>query len=284
VSAVVRDRKGRFVQNLDKKDFVVAEAGQPRRILDFRAQSDGPVKVALLFDISGSMRVGTKSVDARVAAKQIFSSLKRGDEAAVFTFDTRLDRVTKFTSDTAALIAALDHVEPPYGQTSLYDAVAETARVVAGEGPGGGHVPQRCAVVVVTDGIDTHSRLTTGQVSTIASEIDVPVYIVAVMSTIDDPRDVGAGIGEGGGLTDLARWTGGELFTASAPAHASVAARQIVDVLRHQYLLAFEASNLPGWRPVEVRARGRDLIVRARAGYTVGSTGDPTAVGLQTRK
>jgi VWFA-related protein len=281
VSAVVRDRKGRFVQNLDRKDFVVAEGGQPRRILDFRAQSDGPVKVALLFDISGSMRVGSKSVDARQAAKQIFSSLKQGDEAAVFTFDTRLDHVTRFTSDTALLIAALDHVEPPYGQTSLYDAVAETARVVAAEGPGGGHVPQRCAVVVVTDGIDTHSRLTTGQVSTIASGIDIPVYIVAVMSTIDDPRDVGAGIGEGGGLTDLARWTGGELFTASAPAHASIAARQIVDELRHQYLLAFEASSLPGWRPVEVRARGRDLVVRARAGYTVGSAGDPTAVTLE---
>lgn len=283
VSAVVRDRKGRFVQNLNQKDFTVAEAGQPRRILDFRAQSDGPVKLALLFDISGSMRVGAKSVDARQAATQLFSSLKSGDEGAVFTFDTRLDRVTKFTSDTAALIRALDHVEPPYGQTSLYDAVAETARVVAAEGPGGGHVPQRSAVVVVTDGIDTHSRLTTGQVSTIASGIDIPVYIVAVMSTIDDPRDVGAGIGEGGGLTDLARWTGGELFTASAPAHASVAARQIVDELRHQYLLAFEASSHPGWRPVEVRARGRDLVVRARAGYTVGSTGDPTAVSLATR-
>src|SRR5215213_1588416 len=113
VSAVVRDRKGRFVQNLDQKDFSVAEAGQPRRILDFRAQSDGPVKLALLFDISGSMRVGTKSVDARQAARQLFSSLRPGDEAAVFTFDTRLDHVTRFTSDTKALIAALDHVEPP---------------------------------------------------------------------------------------------------------------------------------------------------------------------------
>src|SRR6476469_1145647 len=60
VSAVVRDRKGRFVGNLERKDFIVAEAGQVRPILDFRAQSDGPIKLALLVDISGSMRVGSK--------------------------------------------------------------------------------------------------------------------------------------------------------------------------------------------------------------------------------
>jgi VWFA-related protein len=272
VSAVVRDRKGRFVGNLEKKDFIVAEAGEPRRILDFRAQADGPVKLALLFDISGSMRVGSKAVDARQAALHVFSALRPMDEAAVFSFDTRLDRVTKFTSDVSSLKAALDHVEPPFGQTSLYDAVAETARAVAAEGPGGGRLPQRSAVVVLTDGIDTRSRLTSEQVSAIASSIDIPVYIVAVMSVIDDPRQAVSVTAEvqNGALANLSRWTGGELFIASAPAHASVAARQIVDELRHQYVLAFEASSRPGWRPLEIRARDRELTVRSRAGYTVG--------------
>ena len=86
VSAVVRDRKGRFVENLERKDFVVAEAGQPRPILDFRAQADGPVKLAMLFDISGSMRVGTKAVDARQAARHVLGALRPGDEAALFSF------------------------------------------------------------------------------------------------------------------------------------------------------------------------------------------------------
>jgi VWFA-related protein len=273
VSAVVRDRKGRFVANLAKQDFIIADGGEQRPIVDFRAQSDGPVKLALLFDISGSMRVGSKAVDARQAARQLFSSFRPTDEAAVFTFDTRLQRVTDFTSDVSALDAALDHVEPPYGQTSLYDAVADTARAVSAAGAGTGDIPQRSAVIVLTDGIDTRSRLTSDQVSAIASGIDIPVYIVAVMAAIDDPRQSGAGRTDtGGALENLARWTGGELFTASAPAHASVAARQIVEELRHQYRLAFEASTRPGWRPLEVRARDRDLIVRARAGYTVGGT------------
>src|SRR5204862_4599629 len=188
VSAVVRDRKGRFVENLERKDFIVAEAGQSRPILDFRAQADGPVKLAMLFDISGSMRVGIKAVDARQAARHVFGALKPGDEAALFSFDTRLDRVSPFTSDLAALESGLDHVQSPYGQTSMYDAIAETAKMVAAEGPGKGRVPQRSALVVLTDGVDTRSRLTSEQVSTIASTIDIPVYIIAVVATIDDPR------------------------------------------------------------------------------------------------
>ena len=271
VSAVVRDRRGRFVGNLEQADFVIAEGGEFRKILDFRAQSDGPVKLALLFDVSGSMRLGNKAVDARQMARHLFSALKAGDEAAVFAFDTRLVRVTGFTPHLSSLETALERVEPPFGQTSLYDAIAETARAVALEGDDG-QVQQRSAIVVLTDGIDTRSRQTAEQVSSIASGIDIPVYIVAVMSQIDDPRREG-GTQPPSALTNLARWTGGEFFSASAPAHASVAARQIVEELRHQYLLAFEASTRPGWRPLEVRARDTDLTVRARAGYRVEDVG-----------
>jgi Ca-activated chloride channel homolog len=273
VTAVVRDRKGRFVRDLNVKDFVVAEAGEPRRILDFRADTDGPVRLALVYDVSGSMRVGNKAVDARQAARHLFGALRSSDEAALFEFDTRLQRVTPFSSDFSAIDSALDHIDPPYGQTSLYDAVAETARVISDENKGAGaRLPTRTAVVVLTDGVDTHSLLKPEQVSGIASAIDLPVYFLAVMAGVDDPRNAvtGAATELETGLGSLARWTGGELFTASAPAHASIAARQIVNELRHQYVLAFEASARPGWRPLEVRARDKDLIVRARAGYTAG--------------
>jgi VWFA-related protein len=272
LSAVVRDRKGRFVAGLESKDFTVLEAGEPRRIVDFRAESDGPVKVALLFDISGSMRLGSKGVDARQAARHLFSALRLTDEAALFVFDTRLERVKGFTSDFASLDAALDHVDPPYGQTSLYDAVAQAAREVAEAGRGAGRLPQRSAVVVMTDAIDTRSLLTPEQVTTIASTIDVPVYVVAVMASVDDPRESPDGpVTEiSSAVRSLSQWTGGELFTVSAPAHASIAARRIVDELRHQYVLAFEASSHNGWRPLQVNARNNKLVVRARAGYNAG--------------
>ena len=81
VSAVVRDKKGRFVPHLSREDFIVVEGGERRPIVGFNAEADGPVKVAVLFDISGSMRVGTKAVDAQQAARHLFSSLKQGDRS-----------------------------------------------------------------------------------------------------------------------------------------------------------------------------------------------------------
>src|SRR5262245_27254839 len=69
VSAVVRDKKGRFVSDLSRDDFIVTEGGVRRQIVGFQSEADGPVRVAVLFDISGSMRVGTKAVDARQAAR-----------------------------------------------------------------------------------------------------------------------------------------------------------------------------------------------------------------------
>ena len=271
VTAVVRDRKGRFVRDLNRADFLVAESGRQKPIIDFRSESDGPVKLALLFDISGSMRVGTRAEDAKQAARHLLGALRPRDEAALFAFDTRLDPVHGFTSDVTSLLSAMERVDRPYGQTSLYDAIAETAQAVATGREG--VLLQRRAVVVLTDGVDTRSRLQAAQVTSIASEIDVPVYIVAVMAAVDDPRNTGRE--EDGALRSLAHWTGGELFITSAPAHASITARRIVDELRHQYVLAFEASPNPGWHPLEVRAKDRNLIVRARAGYSAGGAANP---------
>ena len=103
VSAVVRDKKGRFVPHLSREDFIVVEGGERRQIVGFNAEADGPVKVAVLFDISGSMRIGTKAVDAQQTARQLFSSMKSGDEAALFAFDTQLQKVSGFTTDFKGL-------------------------------------------------------------------------------------------------------------------------------------------------------------------------------------
>jgi len=285
VTAVVRDKKGRFVSDLSRDDFMVMEGGERRPIIGFNQEANGPVRVAVLFDISGSMRVGTKSVDAKQAARHIFSSLQAGDEAAMFAFDTQLDKVAGFTRDFKGLEGKVDNIEQPFGQTSLYDAIAETAKVVAATATSEGRVPQRTAIVVITDGIDTKSRLTAPEVSGIASSIDIPVYIMAVMSPVDDPRNNDYGTGAmSSGLTDLARWTGGDIFIAIAPAHTSIAARQIVAEMRHQYMLAFEASSRTGWRPLEVKAKDREHVVRARSGYTAGGGTTPSADTVQRDK
>jgi VWFA-related protein len=268
VTAVVRDNKGRFVQNLTLRDFEVFDGGIPRRISEFRKDT-GAISVALLFDVSGSME--GRLADARDAARHVLSWLDReDDEAAVFTFDTRLSEVTPFTTGLQSLPKKLD-VLTPFGATSLHDAIDETADKLTSR------AGLRRAVVVFTDGNDTASRLTPEQVSAAASAIDVPVYIVAVVSSIDNPTSDNSVMLNrksplSGPLADLAAWTGGHLFVSSVPAERSATARQIVDELRQQSLIAFESSGRPGWQPLEVRARGKDLTVRARSGYFAGQS------------
>lgn len=268
VAAVVRDKRGRFARNLKKEDFIVLEGGSRREIVDFRSDDTSPVRVALLFDVSGSMRIASRVEESRQAARHLLSALRLGadaDEAAVFSFDMNLQSLQPFTADARAIEDALARVQP-YGQTSLYDAVAQTARSVA-DTPTANR--RRRAVVVFTDGLDTSSLMKPEEVSAIASAIDVPVYVVTVDSQVDVDREEMRS--DESPLHSLARWTGGALMRTSAPAHQSIAARQIVDELRHQYVLAFNASAGSGWRPLDVKTKDRDLTVRARSGYAAGS-------------
>jgi Ca-activated chloride channel family protein len=266
VSATVRDERGRVVRDLTASDFEVLDAGEARPISEFRHERS-TVSVALLVDVSGSMKHSLSN--ALEAAMHLLSWLEPQDEAAVFTFDTQLDEIAPFTSGLKAVPQPLSTVRP-FGATSLHDAIALTAeRVAAREG-------HRRAVVVLTDGRDNASRLSPAEVSGIASSIDVPVYVLVTVPAIDDPStdlsDATGHVLAEGPLVQLAVWTGGDLFVTSAPAARSTAARQIVDELRHQYLIAFESSDKAGWHPLEVRARDRDLVVRARSGYIAGQS------------
>jgi VWFA-related protein len=152
------------------------------------------------------------------------------------------------------------------GLTSIYDAIAHTAKKL-GDRPS----PRR-AVVVITDGVDTASTMKPSDVSGLASAIDVPVYVIAVVSPLDHPGGdyavpSAATTQVESSLGNLAAWTGGELLVVSTPADASLAARELITELRHQYLLAFEASKEAGWYALDVKTRHRDFTVRARSGY-----------------
>jgi Ca-activated chloride channel family protein len=269
VSATVRDRRGRAVADLTAADFQVFDRGIARPIAEFRTDA-APVSVAILFDVSGSMDLASRALAARFAAHHVLSWLEHGrDEAALFAFDSRLHEVAPFTVDTRALQGALGEVDP-FGATSLHDAIADTAKRISER------ANRRRAIIVLTDGIDTASRLTPADVSGIASEIDVPVYVVAVVLPIDNPDANGRPSDENdvpltvGTIRELAAWTGGELFYASTPSDTSKVARQIVRELRQQYLIAFEPSTGAGWHPIEIRTTKKNLTVRARGGYVAG--------------
>ena len=270
LSATVRDGKGRLVKDLTRKDFEVIDRGERRAINEFRSER-APLSLAILFDVSGSMDTADRASAAKFAAHHLINQLDAGrDEAGLFAFDSRLREVAPFSVDTRALKGALGEVDP-FGATSLHDAIAAAAERVATR------PMARRAVVVLTDGIDTASRMTPAQVSAKAAAIDVPVYIIAVVLPIDDPgsdratpgskRQAPASIGT---IEDLARWTGGALYYSSTSASAYTAARSVIDELRHLYLIAFEPGAEPGWHPIEIRTSQKDFVVRTRGGYVAG--------------
>ncbi len=106
----------------------------------------------------------------------------------------------------------------------------------------------------------------------------MPVYIIGIVPSIDNPSSSTSlttveKSAFTGALSNLAYWTGGETFVCQHDrSSAAKMARQIVDELRHQYLIAFESSTAPGWHPLVVRMRDKDLTVRARSGYIAGQS------------
>src|SRR5258708_7594362 len=184
IQASVKDGRGRVLSGLTPADFEIRDNGELRPILSLRSDRQSPLSVAVLVDMSGSMRVSGKAAMARQAYASLIAQLRQGqDEAAVFTFDSALHGRQPFTPDLSTLKDALTEFEP-FGTTSLYDATAGAARRLANRT--GAHK----AIVVLTDGLDTSSAMTADEVSGLASSIDVPVFIVATVPSVDeqDPK------------------------------------------------------------------------------------------------
>jgi Ca-activated chloride channel family protein len=268
VRAVVRNRQGKPITDLTVKDFELLDSGRPRPILDFRSDPSA-VRLALLADFSGSMDVAEKKAMAMESIWHLLNWLTAGkDEVSLYAFDRQLREIQP---PTPAPGQVLEHLKTmnPFGETSLFDAIAETGKLVAGGGGEG-----RRAVVALTDGADNASRMTAAEVSRLASAIDVPVYIVLVTAPLGRTGDTLLNADQlkammDGPIGNLARWTGGDTFIASTPAQSSHAARQIVTELRHQYLIAFEPDTRPGWHPIELRTQKDNIVVRTRSGYVV---------------
>ena len=269
VTAAVRDRRGRVVRDLESSDFEVLDTGAPRELRDFYS-GEAPISLAVLLDISGSMAVGGNIDRARHAIALATHRLSGDDEAALYTFDSKLEEIIPFTKDVDR-IRRVSLEGKPWGLTSLYDAVAAAAQSVAAR------ANRHRALLVITDGVDTGSRMTAPEVSGIASSIDVPVYLLTVVNPLDHPGGeygviaVDDATNDTATLSDLARWTGGSMKVASTPAHTLEAIRDLFAELRYQYVITFEPGTRPGWHPLEVRTRNKNLTVHARSGYISGA-------------
>jgi VWFA-related protein len=268
IQASVKDNHGRIVSGLKTADFEVRDNGQLRPIISLRSDRESPLSLAILVDMSGSMRIGPKVAMARQAYDSVLSQLRQGqDEVALYAFDKSLHERRDFTRDIASLKGALADFQP-FGSTSLYDATAATARRLASRSA------THKAIILLTDGIDTSSSLTAREVSGLASSIDVPVFVVATVPSLDQRTMLEASErsvrSDAADLRDLAEWTGGHLVFASTFTETVVAASTLISDLRQQYVLAIEAADSHEWRRLDVRVRRPSATVKARSGYFAG--------------
>lgn len=267
IHASVRDARGRVIGGLTSADFEIRDNGQLRPILSLRSDRHSPLSLAILVDMSGSMQIGGKMSMVRQAYDSLLSQLQEGqDEVALFTFDDRLHERLPFTRNLATLKGALANFEP-YGSTSLYDATATAARQLADRSA------MNKAIIVLTDGTDTSSTMRAREVSGLASSIDVPLYVVATVPSVDERRMMeasGPAASDAADLRDLAEWTGGQFVFASTFGETVVTASTLIGDLRQQYVVAIEAASEREWRRLDVRVRRPSTVVKARSGYFGG--------------
>lgn len=269
IQASVRDARGRVLSGLTTTDFEIRDNGQLRPILSLRSDRQSPLSLAILVDMSGSMRMGPKIAMARQAYDSLLSQLRQGqDEVGLFTFDSALHERHDFTRDLPTLKDGLSDFEP-FGTTSLYDATAAAARRLAAQSGA------NKAIIVLTDGIDTSSAMRAIEVSGLASSIDCPVFVVATVPTLDqrlmmESSERSTTSSNAADLRDLAEWTGGQFVFASTLVETVVAASSLIDELRQQYVIAIEAASGGEWRRLDVRVKRPTAVVKARSGYFAG--------------
>jgi Ca-activated chloride channel family protein len=172
VNVTVTDRSGRFVPGLRKEDFVIYEDNQPVEVTHFNSERV-PVSLGIVLDTSGSM-AGEKIYAARGTIEKFLQALPDPqDEFFMYRFSADPDLVHDWTNDRDAVSYSLRRINPT-GGTAMYDAVAE-AVPMAQSGRN-----RKKAIVLISDGNDSNSRLGVAEVRQMIRETEVLVYAVGI--------------------------------------------------------------------------------------------------------
>lgn len=260
---IVLDKKGRFVDGLQQKDFRVRVETTPVSLDTFERDDGAPVSMAFLVDTSGSMEIAGKMENTRRAIRSIIEARQPGDDFALFAFsEGEVRMVAEFSSDSRKILRALDELSPG-GQTALFDAVAATPKLLKGKNA-------KRAILLFTDGVDNASKLTPGEMAEILQQVSTPVYAIGmknVMYDLLDSKQREQLFVEN--LRMLAASSGGKMYLVGEEDLRPLAARLNSEV-RKQYILGFSPSGRGElkYRVVFVSvAKKGNWVVRTRRGY-----------------
>jgi VWFA-related protein len=222
------DQRGRPIADIGPQDLQIEESGSPATSVSIKRAVDQEVPLALIvtLDVSGSME-GRTLANAQASAIALINSLAETDWAAVLAFADEVRVEQTLTQDKSALIDAISRVRA-FGNTALYDAVAESAAVAAASGV------SRRAVVLLSDGEDfgSTSRLSRERSLAVASEATSLFYVIGVGPDIDRVY-----------LEELATRSGSRFFRATDASEVPAVYASLEELLRSQFVVTFSASS-----------------------------------------
>jgi Ca-activated chloride channel family protein len=259
LNVTVTDKAGEYVPGLKQADFKVFEDGKevPASAIANFGVHESPFASVVLLDTSGSME--SRLSLGRSAAIRFLDGLRLEDVAAVYNFDTKIQRVQDFSSGRD--LAPTAYAIKARGMTTLYDAIIEAVNALTAR------QEARKAIVVLSDGMDTYSKTSSSKAMEAAMAIGATIYTVD-MSANDAPGQRNAQ--SAAVLKTFAENTGGRfLATPGGPALRDAFA-SIASELSHQYTISYRPLNQAHdgrWRALEVKISRADLAVRTRKGY-----------------
>jgi Ca-activated chloride channel family protein len=274
VYATALDRAGEMVTNLRREDFDVYDDGR-RQPLTVFVNGLQPITAALLVDTSASMTLNLEL--AQQAAEQFVIRMLPGDRVRVGSFSDRVDLSPDFTTDRDRLLRSLRDTLHIGNPTKLWDAVDQTMTALA---PLGG----RRIILVLTDGMDTASRVTSDAIFQRARGDELMIYIVQFRSTplanqAEVPLSPTPGMLFGAPppldrraldelIRRLAEQTGGGHFVLGRNDDVNATFTAVMQELHYQFTLGFTPDRADGRiHDLQVRVRRPGITVRARRSY-----------------
>ena len=259
LNLTVTDKAGQYVKGLKASDFKVYEDGvevKPEMIASFSLH-ESPYAAVVLLDSSGSMEA--RFTLARSAAIRFLDGLREEDVAAVYRFDSKVERVQEFSGGRD--LAPIAYSIRAKGMTTLNDAIVEASRALTDR------PEHRKAIVILSDGMDTFSKASSDKAVESALAIGASIYAVD-MSALEIG---GSSIRQGATpLKGFAEKTGGRFITTAGGPALRDAFASIAEELGHQYTIAYRPINRNRdgkWRALEVKLSKENLTVRTRKGY-----------------
>jgi Ca-activated chloride channel family protein len=258
---IATDKHGKFVRDLNQNDFSILDDHKPpQAILNFRRETDLPLHLGLLVDVSGSVD-GRFEFEQTAATSFLQHTLRAGfDKAFIVGFNSHSQMAQDYT-DNVQLLSVGVHKLHDGGGTAIYDAVYKACKEkFLKDRP---DHPVRKAIVIVSDGEDNQSEFSKAQAIEMAQRSEVIIYAIST----DDSGLVMRGDKV---LEQLAEATGGRAFFPFKMKDITHSYAAIEDELRSQYVVSYKPANFDAdgrYRSIEISSLKKDLQVRARKGY-----------------